>query len=138
MDTDVDMASLILTTSLMWIWTEQAGPLSEARQEHLKEVEKTLMDTFEQMDDASNGESAATGMILNSWLMHEFTVEKPIKRPVPARENPPKRSAPASEPREPHYPLRKRRTTQYIDHYAYISDSDFTDDDEVLNPDEKV
>ena len=57
---------------------------------------------------------------------------------APAPENPLKRSAPAPEPQESRYPLRKRRKTQYPDHYSYISDSDFTDDDMVLNPDEEA
>ncbi len=57
---------------------------------------------------------------------------------VPAPENPLKRSAPAPEPQESRNPLRKRRKIEYSDHLSYISDSDFTDDDMVLNPDEEV
>ena len=51
---------------------------------YLKHVENRLMKSLLQIFDASNGGSAATGIILNSWLMHEITAEDSLNQSAPA------------------------------------------------------
>ena len=51
---------------------------------YLKQVENGLMDDLLQIFDASDSGSAATGIILNSRLMHEITAENSLKQSAPA------------------------------------------------------
>ena len=50
-DMVVDLEKEAISARLMWIWTEQRGTLSQARQEHQKEVENELMDFLLQIFD---------------------------------------------------------------------------------------
>ena len=59
----LDIEKGIISQRLMWIWTELEEPLSQARRDHLREVESGLIDSLLQMSDASIGERAAPGML---------------------------------------------------------------------------